>query len=178
MAKTYNTLGTVAPGDVLRANSGTAAYNGVITNVNNYRVPPVCVMRIGSGLGVSGVSVTSSAVTFGNTTTTGTYTEIVDTDDMHSASSNQTRITIATAGVYLVTGQMNGNGASAHELIILKNGTELSYNAFDQSPYFANGATSVVESFAVNDYVELRAQSATTRTYAVRFSAAWLGQAS
>jgi hypothetical protein len=30
----FVTLGTVAPGDVLRANSGTAAYNNVIGNVN------------------------------------------------------------------------------------------------------------------------------------------------
>jgi len=30
----WTTLGTVAPGDVLRANSGTAAYNGVIGNLN------------------------------------------------------------------------------------------------------------------------------------------------
>jgi hypothetical protein len=30
----WTTLGTVAPGDVLRANSGTAAYNNVIGNLN------------------------------------------------------------------------------------------------------------------------------------------------
>ena len=30
----FVTLGTVAPGDVLRANSGTAAYNNVIGNIN------------------------------------------------------------------------------------------------------------------------------------------------
>jgi hypothetical protein len=30
----WTTLGTVAPGDVLRANSGTAAYNNVIENLN------------------------------------------------------------------------------------------------------------------------------------------------
>lgn len=30
----WTTLGTVAPGDVLRANSGTAAYNSVVGNLN------------------------------------------------------------------------------------------------------------------------------------------------
>ena len=32
----WTTLGTVAPGDVLRANSGTAAYNNVIGNLNEF----------------------------------------------------------------------------------------------------------------------------------------------
>jgi hypothetical protein len=34
----WTTLGTVAPGDVLRANSGTAAYNSVIGNLNEFTV--------------------------------------------------------------------------------------------------------------------------------------------
>ena len=32
----WTTLGTVAPGDVLRANSGTAAYNNVIGNLDEF----------------------------------------------------------------------------------------------------------------------------------------------
>lgn len=34
MPSSWITLGTVAPGDVLRANSGTAAYNSVVGNIN------------------------------------------------------------------------------------------------------------------------------------------------
>ncbi|MEY3745080.1 MAG: hypothetical protein RLZ48_758 [Actinomycetota bacterium] len=36
----WTTLGTVAPGDVLRANSGTAAYNNVIGNLGELRDTP------------------------------------------------------------------------------------------------------------------------------------------
>jgi hypothetical protein len=37
----FITLGTVAPGDVLRANSGTAAYNSVIGNVADIRAAQI-----------------------------------------------------------------------------------------------------------------------------------------
>jgi len=37
----FITLGTVAPGDVLRANSGTAAYNNVIGNVQDIRAAQI-----------------------------------------------------------------------------------------------------------------------------------------
>ncbi len=41
----FTTLGTVAPGDVLRANSGTAAYNNVIGNVKDIRAAQINVQQ-------------------------------------------------------------------------------------------------------------------------------------
>jgi len=42
----FITLGTVAPGDVLRANSGTAAYNSVIGNVKDIRAAQINVQSV------------------------------------------------------------------------------------------------------------------------------------
>jgi hypothetical protein len=88
MAKTYNTLGTVAPGDVLRANSGTAAYNGVITNVNNYRVPPTIMARVTSD--ITGYTA-GNAISFTD--------KLWDTD---FGFTSGTTITVGTAGLYLI----------------------------------------------------------------------------
>ena len=92
MAKTYNTLGTVAPGDVLRANSGTASYNGLITNVNNYRVPPMCRLTRSTNQTLSN-----------NTVTVVAYDAVdIDTDATMGTTGAAAKITINTAGVYQV----------------------------------------------------------------------------
>ena len=98
MALTYNTLGTVAPGDVLRANSGTAAYNSLITNVNNYRVPPM--MRATRVAAQSIANNANGAVRFD--------TQTFDTDGMFAPTSNV--ITFPTAGIYLLTANMTWDG--------------------------------------------------------------------
>jgi hypothetical protein len=41
VAKTYNSIPSVATGDVYTA----AAHNNIVTNVNNYRVPPACIVQ-------------------------------------------------------------------------------------------------------------------------------------
>ena len=117
MAKTYNTLGTVAPGDVLRANSGTAAYNGVITNVNNYRVPPLCVVYKTASQNIAnntGVILTWDA-------------EYLDTDAMWSSGAT---MTTSTAGVYLVSAsiQWATNTAGIRRLNIQKNISGTTYD--------------------------------------------------
>lgn len=94
MALTYPTLGTVAPGDVLRANSGTAAYNDVIKSVNQHRKPPMC--RVVSS---SGVATTNGGWGIGATSD---WSVSIDTDPtMYTVANRQ--ILINTAGVYLIT---------------------------------------------------------------------------
>ena len=88
MAKTYNTFTNVATGDVYTA----ASHNAILTNVNNYRVPPSCQVRRTTNL--TGYT-SDAAITW--------ESEAFDTDDMWASSPNPTRITIATAGLYLVT---------------------------------------------------------------------------
>lgn len=89
MAKTYNTIPTVSTGDVYAA----TAHNNIVTNVNNYRVPPACIVYRSSDLSsyASGTAITWNA-------------EQVDTDSMFSASS--TNVTVGTTGLYAVSLQV------------------------------------------------------------------------
>lgn len=87
MAKTYNTISTFTSGQILTATQ----MNGIGTNVNNYRVPPM-VRCVRSG----NLTYTANADVAWNGTDT------YDTDDMHDPATNNTRITPTTNGIYLV----------------------------------------------------------------------------
>jgi len=89
MPKTYNTIPSVTTGDVYTA----AAHNNIVTNVNNYRVPPACHVYRSSDLTAysSGTSITWNA-------------EAIDTDGMWASGTN---VVIDTAGLYLMV--LKGN---------------------------------------------------------------------
>lgn len=168
MAKTYNTFTNVSAGSVLTASD----YNDVLENVGNYRVPPSCLLTIAS-LAIS------TQVDLGNTTTSGTWTEEVDTDTMHDAVTNPTRITVNTAGIYLVTASLLGNTANINAFAMVKvNGTQTVQSSFGNASYFTRGQATLVHSAAVNDYYEFATAAASSLTCAFRFSAVWIGQAS
>jgi hypothetical protein len=94
MAKTYNTISTFTSGQVLTA----AQMNEIGTNVNNSRVPPLCLLRKTATQACNNGSFT--AITFG------AGEELYDTDGMHSTITNTARITPTTAGIYLFTGNV------------------------------------------------------------------------
>lgn len=81
MPKTYNTIATVATGDVYTA----TAHNAIVTNVNNYRVPPSVRLVKSSNQNVSGLT----TVTWSSAT--------VNTDEMWSSGGV---VTAKTAGIY------------------------------------------------------------------------------
>lgn len=83
MAKTYTALSSVSTGDVLTA----TAYNNLITNSNNFRIPPT--VRVYRSSDSS--SYTSAAAISWNA-------EAWDTDGTFTATS--TDITIQTSGLY------------------------------------------------------------------------------
>lgn len=85
MPKTYNSIPTVSTGDVYTA----TAHNNIVTNVNNYRVPPMCRVLRSSDWTYSGTYIEWNA-------------EQYDTDGMFTPSS--TSVTIQTDGVYSVSG--------------------------------------------------------------------------
>ena len=88
MAKTYTTVPSVNTGDVYTA----ANYNAYTAmNISNLIVPPMCQMVItaSQALATSGADATLTSSSFA-----------IDTDSM---SGTTNRITIATAGVYLVS---------------------------------------------------------------------------
>ena len=168
MAKTYNTIPTVSTGDVYTA----TAHNNIVENTNNYRVPPSCLLTIAS------LAVTTQ-VDLGNTTTSGTWVEQVDTDDMHDAVTDPTRITVKTAGIYLVTASMLGNASNINSFAMIKvNGTQAAQITLGNPSYFTRGQATLVHSAAVNDYYEFATAAASSLTSDFRFSAVWLGQVS
>jgi hypothetical protein len=184
MAWPYTTLGTVAPGDVLRANSGTAAYNSVIGNVDALRVPPMAVATL-----TSPQSVPSQATPVVANISAAT----IDTDGMITTGASGL-ITIKTAGVYRVgfTVPIAGvNTTGVRYAGMIKNNTG-SVGSGDGLPFVSVApvniaqhlGASAVMSLAVNDTLQLRFVQ--TSTASLNFSnfagsqyyAVWLGQVS
>ena len=174
MAKTYNSIPTVSTGDVYTA----TAHNNIVTNVNNYRVPCAC----------SVYSTATQSIPQASTAVVAYANEFFDTDAMHDNATNNSRITITTAGIYIITAtaQFAGAGGGAYRLIgIRKYGTtELGYNNPPVEP--ARGNVSIIDSASVNDYYEVIVYQnsgsalnlATLSGYSSIFSVAWVGQVS
>ena len=174
MAKTYNTIATVATGDVYTA----TAHNAIGTNVNNYRVPPACRQYLASSTRANGDSIvawTSAAI----------YDTESPSDPMHSTSTNNTRITIRTAGLYLVVG--NGNwGVSAtgnlRAINIKRNGSFIAGSGSARNQFDGAQVTAThVMSASVGDYFEMETGQNTGGSLSMTdmyFSASWLGQVS
>ena len=136
----------VATGDVLTA---TRYNNEVVGNTGFLFKPPMCVLR------------NTAVVSIANTTPTDLLyaSELVDTDTMHSTTTNTGRITINTAGVYSVTANIlwGGTGAAGSRILmsIQKNGAELCRT---DSGNYANTVNmgfclAVTTSCAVTDYL-------------------------
>ena len=83
--------------------------------------------------------------------------ENFDTDTMHDNSTNNSRITIKTAGKYSIGGQLNFAANQALLLRILLNGsTAIARIAQGNSSATEGGNISTIYDFAVNDYIELQ----------------------
>ena len=144
MAKTYTSAGTVAAGDVATA----AAWNVVTADVNNLIVPASCsVVRTTSLTGYT----SDADITW---TTTAAY----DTDSMFSSGA-PTRITINTAGLYLVTSYVLLQATPTLTSVTLdtaKNGTLISRVV----PYYSSSAAYISGAFVLNlaaaDYLTFR----------------------
>lgn len=172
MAKTYPDIGTFSPGDILTA----ATMNDVGTNLDNHRVPPICSVYRAAAL---------------SHTATGTYqtvawdTELADTDGMWTASPNPTRITLNTAGIYLVTGRVSiANTTQVIAAGIYKDGGAYVYSTdrtgLSTLNYLSTSATIISTG---STYVEMIVYQAsggnlayTTGEAQSGFSAVWLGQ--
>jgi hypothetical protein len=110
MAKTYTAAATATAGEVYTA----SAHNVIVTDVNNFIVPPMVQVRRTTDL----TSYTS------NTLISWTTTAAFDTDGMFSSGA-PTYITVQTPGIYLVNfvGQITGSATISLVLATLyKNG--------------------------------------------------------
>jgi D-alanyl-D-alanine dipeptidase len=99
MAKTYNTLaGDVSAGSVLTA----SAYNQLLTNARNYRIPPMCILHRTTAQTIS--NNTETVVQYGTAAVDTGATE--SPADAMATTGASARITIKTAGVYQVSLQV------------------------------------------------------------------------
>lgn len=83
--------------------------------------------------------------------------EDFDTDTMHDNVTNNSRITIKTAGKYSIGGQLAFAANQALGLRILLNGTTVIARIFQgNSAATEGGNISTIYNFALNDYIELQ----------------------
>ena len=89
--------------------------------------------------------------------------ERADTDTIHDTSTNNSRLTCKTAGVYTIVGQcgFDANGTGLRELQLKLNGSTLI--AIKRVPNTGSGDPAYIDvttiySLAVNDYVEMFAK--------------------
>jgi hypothetical protein len=181
MAKTYNTFTNVSVGSVLTASD----YNEALENINNYRVPPM-VRCVRSG----NLSYTQNTAIAWNDTEfdTETATPGSGATAMHDDSTNNTRITIRTAGVYLITFSVeftfSGTLTSASSRIN-KNGSGISWDdEFFSRTTLHRSAHATTAALSVNDYLECLLELGGGSSYSItadaktHFSAMWIGQTS
>jgi hypothetical protein len=175
MPKTYTAAGSATAGEVYTA----SAHNVIVTNVNNFIVPPA--VRAVRTADQTIANATTVAIEF-------TATDEFDTDDMHSTSTNPGRITIATAGVYIITATVNiaaSNSNGIYRLVAIRKngGNEIA----TQNPGGLSDArvtVTVTDSAAVNDYYEAvvyQDSSANATLNAIgsiraAFTAIWVGR--
>lgn len=93
MPKTYTNIGTFTAGQTLTA----ASMNEIGDTLDNHTVPPLVKATQSSGQSINSGSYT--VLTFD--------AETLDTDDMHSTTTNNSRVTFQTTGIYLVIAQVS-----------------------------------------------------------------------
>jgi hypothetical protein len=177
MAKTYNSISTFTSGQILTATQ----MNEIGTNVNNYRVPTMCSLYRNAALNHASnnayVAVPWDAQEFTQTDT-----------GMWAATPNPERISLTTAGVYILTATVaTGNSATGLRAIrFTKDGADFSYATVVAGIATGNYMTaSAVVTSTGSNYVECSVyqNSGGTLAYTVgaaymRFSAVWVGQVS
>jgi hypothetical protein len=174
--KTYNTFTNVSTGDVLTATN----FNNVLTNIGNYRVPPACAAYHSAAQSIP--NATATAVSLNS--------EYYDTDGMHSTSTNTSRLTIATDGIYQITANIlfDIGGTGMRDLAIYKNGATQyrgSSTLNITASFFTQLSTATTISLVAGDYVEAfvyhtqgTALNIRGDANGVHFAATWLGQVS
>ena len=174
MAKTYNPLSNVTVGSVLTASD----YNEAIENSNNFRVPPMCILRKTGTQACNNGSFTP--ITFG------AGEELYDTDEMHSTSSNTARITPTTAGIYLFTGNVYLSAFPATGMAIrgLKNGSQQIFYSENSSATIGITGSAMEYMNGTTDFVTLEVfyshsgNLTTNASVFPGFQAAFIGQPS
>lgn len=148
MPKTYPDVGTYTSGQILTA----ASMNDVGTNLDNFRVPAMCrAKRSGDLTGYS----SNTAIAWN--------AEDFDTDGMHDNVTNNTRVTINTAGIYVVTAgvYIAYTGTATAASILVRRTRSASTLTCAENDWYGSRATDFVMCASgtlecqVNDYFEV-----------------------
>ena len=119
----------------------------------------------GSDIGAKVTNSSSQSLTSAVVTTLNFDTESYDTDSIHDTVTNNSRLTIKTAGKYVIVAGMRYTVAITTGntfFRLLKNGTiNLAVEENSGSTMRAGRTCSFIGDFAVNDYVEMQAQQNT-----------------
>ena len=157
----------VAPSVVTAGDAVTAASYNVLTNdVIALALPPTCIMTF------SGYTHNNLAGVLNPT-----FTEEVDNDSMHATGGNNSRITINTAGVYLIcmTIQQTAGASTQQYLEVYKNGVSIGWQASNQASGSTTGSVSVVSKAISTDYYQMYVNNGGTSTLTGRFSVNLVG---
>ena len=168
---TFNSFTDVTTGDVYTA----AHHNNILENLGNHRVPPMCKVYQNTGEVINDASNTTLSFDL----------EYFDTDGMHDNSTNNSRITIVTAGVYLVIGSVRYTTTIDDDtrVSILKDTVNICID--ERGPNNTRSAQQVMGYFDldVGEYLELQVyqnnSGSGTRTIDTSYtwlSAAWIGE--
>ncbi len=127
-------------------------YSGTIWQQDNlYFDPPACRAKASA----------LTTCTNGSETAIALAAEDYDTDTMHDTVTNNSRVTIKTAGIYVVTGLIPFDAAASgrRQAFIRLNGTSfyLAMNVENATSLATYLTLATTYKFAVNDYIELRA---------------------
>jgi hypothetical protein len=189
MAKTYNTFTNVATGDVYTA----ASHNAILQNLAGYRVPPMCIVSTDTNVAIT--TATETALAFQSASTPNTDMTLT-AGTSSSTLANGGKVTVTTAGVYLVTFSIlfASNATGVRGAAVIKNGTGTWFagtSALQDNSAANSGGAQMVKgsgllSLAANDYLQLTVyqtsggnlNAATASPAGNLLTIAWLGQAS
>ena len=159
MPKDYNVFSNVSTGDVYTA----AAHNLILENVENYRVPPMVQVSLASfSLASSG---TAYYAAFDSTDINAGSDVTVTNGTSGTTAANAGKLTVTTAGVYLVTYNVEfaSNASGVRRVVVGVDGT-INPNTpngygFIQSAA-ANGGSTVITgtvalSLSASSYVQI-----------------------
>lgn len=167
--------GTAVTGDVTISSSGVTSIGaGKVTTAMRAAVP-TCVLSKADSLASS------------NSTKESWATEVLDTNSMHSTSVNTSRITIQTAGLYLISASLYGlvpgsiTPGDALQIGVYVNGVLIEHQVADcLLADEMRGELNLLASLAASSYLEVLFTQNTggSITMTKRFSATYLSAAS
>lgn len=172
----YTTPHTITVGELVTVDTMNDEWGGNVAFLAN---PPACRVYHNTTQSIS--NSTKTALSFNS--------ERYDTDTMHDTATNNTRLTIKTAGLYIVTGHaaFAGNSTGDRSIIVRLGGaTEIAGN-LQRAPSgvteWAVMSVATIYRFAVNEYVELLVYQtsggalSTTQVASLtpEFAATWIG---